>query len=120
MVNDTVTVEPCAPLLSNTVPAITPFSVKLTGLTQTVDTGVGAWRVTDASGSNAGYSVTAAATAPTVNGSASAAGTGQGEWDSAADSGTAGTGSLAIVIPGDASAGNYSSTLTFTTAPPAG
>jgi hypothetical protein len=165
MVNDTVTVEPCAPLLSNTVPAITPFSVKLTGLTQTVDTGVGAWSVTDATGSNAGYSVTAAASAPTVNGSTSAAGTGgsitltpatataasgntattgpvaaspqtltstpatienapagtgQGEWDFAADAGTAGTGSLAIVIPGDASPGNYTSTLTFTTAPPAG
>ena len=43
------------------------------------------------------------------------AGTGQGEWDFAADSGA--TKSLAVVIPGDASAGNYSSTLTFTTAP---
>jgi hypothetical protein len=43
------------------------------------------------------------------------AGTGQGEWDFAADTGT---GSLAIAIPGDARSGAYSSTLTFTTAPP--
>jgi hypothetical protein len=45
------------------------------------------------------------------------AGTGQGGWDFAADSGVAK--SLAVVIPGDASAGAYQSTLTFTTAPPA-
>ncbi len=43
------------------------------------------------------------------------AGTGQGEWDFPADTGA---GNLSIVIPGDASAGDYSSTLTFTTAPP--
>jgi hypothetical protein len=43
------------------------------------------------------------------------AGTGQGEWDFAADSGT--TKSLAVVIPGDAMAGDYTSTLTFTSAP---
>ena len=46
-----------------------------------------------------------------------AAGTGQGQWDFPADTGP--TKSLAIVVPGDASAGDYSSTLTFTTAPPA-
>jgi hypothetical protein len=45
------------------------------------------------------------------------AGTGQGGWDFAADSGVAKR--LAVVIPGDASAGAYQSTLTFTTAPPA-
>jgi hypothetical protein len=44
-------------------------------------------------------------------------GTGQGEWDFNADSGA--TKSLTVVIPGDASAGDYESTLTFTTAPPA-
>jgi WxL domain surface cell wall-binding len=48
------------------------------------------------------------------------AGTGQGEWDFPADSGGAGTGSLVIDIPGNASGGAFSSTLTFTTAPPAG
>jgi hypothetical protein len=147
--------------LTNTAPAITPFAATLSGVTQTVPTAVGAWSVTDATGSNAGYSVTVAATAPTVNGSApsagtgasltltpttataasgnpattgpvaqsaqtlsttaatidnSAAGTGQGQWDFAADSGV--TENLAVVIPGNASAGTYSSTLTFTTAPP--
>ena len=44
-------------------------------------------------------------------------GTGQGEWDFNADSGA--TKSLTVVIPADASAGNYESTLTFTAAPPA-
>jgi len=43
-------------------------------------------------------------------------GTGEGEWNFAADTGEAK--SLAVVIPGNASAGAYSSTLTFTTAPP--
>jgi hypothetical protein len=46
------------------------------------------------------------------------AGTGQGQWNSAADNGAT-ENSLAVVIPGDASAGAYQSTLTFTTAPPA-
>jgi len=146
--------------LANTAPVVAPFSATLTGLTQTVNTTVGSWNVTDATGSNAGYSVTVAATDPSVNDSpagagtgssialtpsmataaalnpastgpvaASAqtlsstpatienapAGTGQGEWDFAADSGS--TKSLAVVIPGDASAGAYTSTLTFTTAP---
>jgi hypothetical protein len=45
------------------------------------------------------------------------AGAGQGGWDFAADNGTT-VNNLAVVIPGDASAGAYSSTLTFTTAPP--
>src|ERR1019366_5378567 len=147
--------------LSNTAPTITPFAATLSGVTQTITTKVGAWEVTDATGSNAGYSVTVAATAPTVGGSAAGAGTGssvtftpatptaaagnpaaagpgaptaqtlsptaatienapaasgQGGWDFAAD----GAGkSLAVVIPGNASAGAYTSTLTFTTAPPA-
>jgi len=142
-----------------------PVPAKLTGVTQTVDTALGAWSVTDDTESNNGYSVTVSATNPTVNGSTAAAGTGasvtltpssanaasgnpastgpvaesaqrlsttpatienahagtgQGEWHFAADSGGAGTGSLAIDIPGNASAGAFSSTLTFTTAPPAG
>jgi hypothetical protein len=37
--------------------------------------------------------------------------TGQGSWDFAA------AGNLVVVIPGDASAGYYTSTLTFTSAP---
>jgi len=46
-----------------------------------------------------------------------AANAGQGIWNFPADSGAGG--SLAISIPGDARAGAYSRTLTFTTAPPA-
>jgi hypothetical protein len=149
--------------LSNVAPVIAPFNTTLTGLTQTVDTTVGASSVTDATGSGAGYSVTVAASVPTVGGvpagagtgstltltpaaataaagnpatggpvpttgaqalsttattvANAAVGTGQGEWDFAADAGAAT--SLAVVIPGDASAGYYSSTLTYTTAPPA-
>jgi putative surface cell wall-binding protein len=147
--------------LTNTAPAITPFSATLSGVNQTANSAVGGWSVTDATGTNAGYSVTVSATAPTVGGEAAGAGTGgtitltpttataaagnpaatgpvagsaqllsttaatidnaeattgQGEWDFAADTGT--TKNLAVVIPGDASAGTYSSTLTFTTAPP--
>jgi hypothetical protein len=161
-----------AGLLSNTAPAITPFTATLSGVNQTKLTAVGSWSVTDATGSNAGYSVTVAASAPTVTvadgpdagterdvayegtggtltltpktttaaagnpadtgpvaqaaqllGTTGAtiqdapAGTGQGQWDSAADNGTT-ENSLAVVIPGDASAGDYSSTLTYTTAAP--
>ena len=161
MINDTVTTPHCTTSMSIAAPPITAFSAKLTGRNQTVITAVGGWSVTDATGSNAGYSVTVAATKPKVNGltalagtggsitltpatataaagnppstgpaAASAqtlstrpatienarAGTGQGEWDFNPDSGA--TKSLAVVIPGDASAGAYSSTLTFTTAPP--
>ena len=144
--------------LSNTAPAITPFNYQLTGSTATVTTNVGAWNVIDATGSNDGYSVTVAATAPIVTGGTpgtgssltltstaaaaaadnpaatgpvaagpqllspggatidnAPAGTGQGEWDFPADTGA---GNLSIIIPADASAGDYSSTLTFTTAPP--
>ena len=46
--------------LTNTAPAITPFTLTLDGATHTVTTKVGAWSVTDATGSNAGYSVTVA------------------------------------------------------------
>ncbi|CAN5828402.1 hypothetical protein BH18ACT7_BH18ACT7_13100 [soil metagenome] len=142
--------------LTNTAPAITAFSTALTGVNQTVNTAVGAWNVNDARGSNAGYNITVAATAPTVGGSAPAAGTGgsltmtsttataaagnpaaTGPVTSAAQllSPTAATianaaattgqgqwnfptaGNLAVVIPGNASAGAYSSTLTYTSAP---
>ncbi|MEY2513166.1 MAG: hypothetical protein QOJ89_524 [bacterium] len=79
-------------------------------------------RTPTAMASNTGSTAPAAAaaqllstTAATI--SSAAAGTGQGGWRFAADSAEAG--SLAIVIPGDAGAGAYSSTLTFTTAPPA-
>ena len=44
-------------------------------------------------------------------------GSGQGEWQFPADAGL--TRSLGLLIPADASAGAYSSTLPFTTAPPA-
>ena len=150
--------------LALATPSISTFSRPLTGLTQVVPAQVGAWSVTDATGSNDGYSVTVAASSPTVNGVVADAGTdpslqltpttatpatnnpaatgpvaadgpqtltptpttidnaaattGQGEWDFAAD--PMGTANLAIVIPGDASAGAYSSTLTFTTAAPVG
>ncbi len=150
--------------LSNTAPTIANFNATLSGLTQTVNTAVGAWSVTDATGSNDGYSVTVAASAPTIANSTAAdptpgsgfalqltpttasaasgnpastgpaagstqtlsttattienapAGTGQGEWDFPAD--TEGNDSLGVVIPGDASNGDYGITLTFTTAPP--
>ena len=162
MDTDTVTAPDCAGAISNTAPEIEPFSATLTGLTRTVRTGVGAWSVTDATGTGAGYSVTVTATPPTVNGSVARAGTGgfltltprtataatgnpaptgpvarsaqvlgtaattiqnappgtgQGEWGFAADAGE--DASLAVRIPGDAGAGTYSTTLTFTTAPPA-
>jgi len=162
MINDAVTTPHCVGPLTNTAPAITPFTATLTGTTRTVHAIVGGWSVDDERGSGAGYSVTVAASEPTVNGSTSAAGTGgaltltprtptaapgnpaasgpepeppqllstnavtivnaaqgsgQGEWQFPADTGP--TRSLGLLIPADASAGAYSSTLTFTTAPPA-
>jgi hypothetical protein len=147
--------------LTNTAPTIAPFAATLTGATQTVPTDVGAWGVTDATGGNAGYNITASATAPAVGGVAAAAGTGatlsllpstaapaagnpntqadapvaaaqqeitagavtiqsaaadtgQGAWDFPAV-----PNGLEAVIPGDASAGAYTSTVTYTAAPPA-
>jgi Ice-binding-like/WxL domain surface cell wall-binding len=162
MINDTVSAANCTTLMSSSAPTITPFTTKLTGLSQTVSTTVGGWSVTDARLGNAGYSVTVTASSPTVDGSTSAAGTGgsiiltpgtasaadnnppgtgpvstpaqilnptaatienaaagtgHGEWDFAPDAGSAD--SLAVLIPGNADAGSYSSTLTFTIAPPA-
>ena len=163
MDSDTVNAAPCTTAMASTVPPITPFISELTGRDQTITTSLGAWSVTDARDSNAGFSVTVAASPPTVDGSAEAAGTGasltltpgtataaaynppstapvaaspqllsptpatienapagtgQGQWEIPADSGAAA--SLAIMIPGDSAIGAYSSTLTYTTAPPAG
>jgi hypothetical protein len=53
------------------------------------------------------------ATAATID--SAAINTGSGQWDFPADTGAAA--SLAVVIPGDAQAGSYSDTLTFTSAP---
>jgi hypothetical protein len=148
--------------LTVTAPAFTSFSTTLTGVSQQITTAVGAWSVTDARGTNAGYRVTVAASVPEVDGVAAAAGTGssltltptdavaaegnpaadgpvassaqllsttaatiqtaiattgQGQWNFAADVDE--EENLAVVIPGDASAGDYSSTLTYTTAAPA-
>jgi hypothetical protein len=157
-------------VLENTAPTFTPFSATLTGLAQTHNTPVSLWTVTDATGSDDGYSITVSATAPTVDadaapggttpaviagstlklygtsatpvsGNANTApvaevaqqldvdgtpaastiqnapmGTGQGPWSFPADGG-ASTG-LEVVIPGTATPGAYSSTLTYTTASP--
>ncbi len=160
--------------LTNSAPALTAFSVDLTGVAQDVYTEVGAMNVTDATGSNAGYTIAVTASAPQVNGDpalagtngsitltpqtatattgnlntrgpvattgtppaldpsplnayvidTAALGTGQGSWDTTADTGSMGVGSthvannsLHVVIPADASAGTYASTLTFTSAP---
>jgi hypothetical protein len=155
--------------LTNTAPPIASLDTALTGATQTVNAAVGAWNVTDGTGSNAGYTVTVASSDPTDNSAPDGSGTvlnpgsggsmtltptpatatagnpapsgpvdgpgaisdlapilvssgaatvanaavstGQGSWDFAAD------GNLAVVIPGDASAGYYTSTLTYTSAP---
>jgi Ice-binding-like len=91
MINDTVNAAPCTTTVSSITPPITAFSTQLTGRNQTITTGVGAWSVTDATQRNAGFSVTVAASRPTVNGSTSAAGTG---------------GSLTLT-PGTPTAANY-------------
>jgi len=144
--------------LTNSAPTIGSLSTTLTGVAQTVNANVGGWTVTDARGSNAGYNITVAASAPTVGGATAGAGTGgsltlaksgataaagnlaatgpvassgatmvlgaaasiagavattgQGAWDFA----SAASG-LSVVIPGNASAGAYSSTLTYTASP---
>ena len=76
MDTDTVNASPCTTAMASTVPPITPFTTQLTGRNQTITTSLGAWSVTDARDSNAGFSVTVAASPPTVDGSAAAAGTG--------------------------------------------
>ncbi len=64
-----------AGLLENTAPAITPFGTTLTGIAQTENTEVGTWNVTDATGSDDGYSVTVSAIAPTVDADSAPGGT---------------------------------------------
>lgn len=59
-----------------TAPAITPFSTMLTGVVQSPTTDVGAWSVTDATETGAGYNVTVAAGAATVDADLARAGTG--------------------------------------------
>lgn len=54
--------------LSVIAPVITPFTVTLTGMNQTVYTAVGAWSLTDAIGDGAAYNVSVAAGAPTIGG----------------------------------------------------
>lgn len=61
--------------LTNLAPAITPFGATLTGIAQTINTPVGVWTVTDATGSDDGYSVTVSATAPTVDADSAVGGT---------------------------------------------
>src|SRR5450755_3750098 len=48
------------------VPTLGSFDTTLTGVTQTVHTTVGAWNITDARGSHAGYSVNVTASVPTT------------------------------------------------------
>jgi Ice-binding-like/WxL domain surface cell wall-binding len=91
MIGDSVNAAPCTTTVSSITPPIAAFSAQLTGLDQTVYTGVGAWSVTDATDSNAGFSVTVAASPATVNGSTSAAG----------------TGASLTLTPGTATAANY-------------
>ena len=54
--------------LSNTAPVIAPFTATLTGDNQTVNTTVGGWSVTDATGNVDSYTVNVSAGAPTING----------------------------------------------------
>jgi hypothetical protein len=76
LINDAVTTPDCTGPLTNTAPAIAPFTATLTGTTRAVHTTVGAWSVDDERGSGAGYNVTVAAGVATVDGSTSRAGTG--------------------------------------------
>jgi hypothetical protein len=59
--------------VSNTAPAISPFTATLSGVNQTVDTAVGAWDVIDATGVSPGYTVNVTAGTPSVNGTSLAA-----------------------------------------------
>ncbi len=54
--------------LSDTAPVIAPFTATLTGDNQTVNTAVGGWSVTDATGNVHSYTVNVSAGAPTING----------------------------------------------------
>lgn len=143
--------------LSVVAPAIAPFTAGLTGVNQTVATGVGAWTLTDSVGDGAAYNVSVSAAAPTIGGTSiagslgttwltltpttpvpdannpgttsptaiatpvalgatgaiienAAANVGAGQQDVPADTGHG----LAVTIPGNAAAGTYSDTLTYT------
>jgi WxL domain surface cell wall-binding len=54
--------------LSVVAPPITAFTASLTGVNQTVATGVGAWNLTDAIGDGAAYNVSVSAGAPSIAG----------------------------------------------------
>ena len=62
--------------LTTVTPAIAPFTDTLTGVAHNKATDIGAWSVTDARGTEVGYTVTVSATAPTIDGVAADAGTG--------------------------------------------
>jgi hypothetical protein len=136
--------------LTNTAPATIDFAATLAGVNQTVNAPVGPWSVNDSRGSNAGYRITLAASAPMVGGSAPNAGTGGSLTMTSTTATGVGTGpvteapqllsttaatiataalntgqglwsfptagNLAVVVPANASAGAYTSTLTYTTA----
>jgi hypothetical protein len=108
-----VTVAASDPVISGSTAASptagTGFALELTPATAVAAAGNPA-----TAGPVASSTVTLGSTASTIENAP--VGTGQGEWDFPADTGN--TKSLAVVIPGDASNGDYSSTLTFTTAPP--
>ena len=91
--NDSVAVSRCAGL-SNTAPAIAPFSATPPERRRLSTRPRGSF-----------FAATAGL------------GGGQGIWDFRADAGI--EKSLSFVIPADASTGAYGRTLTFTTAPPA-
>jgi hypothetical protein len=59
--------------VSNSAPAISPFTAVLNGVNQTVHTAVGPWEVNDATGASPGYTVTVTAGTPSVNGTSLAA-----------------------------------------------
>jgi hypothetical protein len=102
----TTTVAASVPEVGGSVGAAgTDGSITMTPVTATAGTGNTATTAPTAAGAQLLTTVPA-----TIQ--AAAANTGQGEWDFAA----AATG-LTVVIPSDASAGAYTSTLTFTTAP---
>lgn len=65
--------------LSVAAPAITAFTASLTGVNQSVTTGVGAWSLNDSVGDGAAYNVSVKAAAPTIAG-ASIAGSLDTTW----------------------------------------
>jgi len=84
--------------LTVVAPDITAFGVTLNGVAQTETTTLGAWSMTDATGTNDGYTVTASATAPTVGAVEADAGTG-GSISLMPQTATAAPGNLAAAGP---------------------